>query len=146
MPTSKPVGLALQFALLIFFGCDRGRSPADHEQAIRQVMNDQEAAWDRGDIDRFMQGYADSVCFISPGDRTCGREQVAARYHARYVDRAAMGDLTFGIHEILLAGDAHAWLTGTWCLERVQDTVSGGFSLFWVNGPDGWQILRDHTY
>jgi hypothetical protein len=34
------------------------------EGAIRTVMERQETAWDNGDIPGFMDGYADSVCFI----------------------------------------------------------------------------------
>ncbi len=118
----------------------------DAEVAIRQVMTDQEAAWDRGDIPGFMEGYADSVCFISKKGMTCGKAEVTANYLRTYPDKSAMGDLTFGIHEVVMAGEAHAWLTGTWELIRASDTVGGGFSLLWKKEPQGWRILRDHTY
>lgn len=123
-----------------------GTPKDDPHTAIRQVMALQEAAWDRGDIPGFMDGYADTVCFIGRNSRTCGREAVEARYLQRYPDKAAMGDLSFGIDEVLLAGERHAWLTGSWELVRTADTLGGGFSLFWVKGPQGWRIVRDHTY
>lgn len=116
------------------------------EQAIRTVMADQEAAWDRGDIPGFMSGYCTEVCFIGRAGRTCGKDSVTANYLRSYPDKQAMGDLTFTIHEVLPAGTNHAWVTGLWDLHRTTDTLNGGFSLLWTREKEGWRILRDHTY
>lgn len=113
---------------------------------IRSVMQAQEAAWDRGDIDGFMEGYAPDICFIGTERTTCGRDSVTAQYKRRYADRQAMGDLYFGQLEVLPAGADHAWCTGTWRLIRATDTLGGGFSLFWRRDTSGWRIIRDHTY
>ncbi|MBS1581083.1 MAG: nuclear transport factor 2 family protein [Bacteroidetes bacterium] len=126
-------------------GCGRTFTPAD-EAAIRHVMADQEQAWDRGDIPGFMDGYADSVCFIGKKGSTCGKAAVTANYQRSYPDRAAMGDLTFDRLEVLPGGADHAWCTGRWQLVRAADTLGGGFSLFWEREAEGWRILRDHTY
>lgn len=114
--------------------------------SIRQVMAAQEKAWDTGDIPGFMEGYSDSVCFVSKKGITCGKAGVTANYQKHYPDKAAMGDLTFGGLEILGAGANNAWCTGTWELIRAQDTLGGGFSLLWERTGQGWRILRDHTY
>lgn len=116
------------------------------DASIRQVMSAQEKAWDRGDIPGFMEGYSDSVCFVSKKGITCGKAGVTANYVKSYPDKAAMGDLTFGGLEILGAGADNAWCTGTWELIRAQDTLGGGFSLLWERTAQGWRILRDHTY
>ncbi len=113
---------------------------------IRSTMSQQEKAWNEGDIPGFMQAYDDSACFISLKERTCGKSVVTARYEKHYPDQATMGKLDFGELEILGAGADHAWCTGKWRLVRAQDTLSGGFSLFWVRTPAGWRVLRDHTY
>ncbi|MBL7980701.1 MAG: nuclear transport factor 2 family protein [Flavobacteriales bacterium] len=118
----------------------------DDEQAIRSLMADQESAWDRGDIAGFMAGYADTVVFVSPQGTTRGRDAVTANYMRSYPDASAMGDLTFGINEVVPAGADHAWSTGTWRLVRAADTLSGAYSLLWVRQADGWRIARDHTY
>lgn len=118
----------------------------DERTAIRQVMHAQEEAWDMGDIEGFMKGYSDTICFIGRNGRTCGRDNVAANYREAYTDRSAMGDLTFALHEVVLSEDATAWVTGTWELKRGTDTLDGGFSLLWVKGKDGWLIARDHSY
>jgi len=118
----------------------------DPGPAIRQVMADQEAAWDRGDIPAFMNGYSDTVCFVSEKGRNCGKAVVSANYQRNYPNKEAMGDLTFAIHEVIPAGPGFAWLTGTWELQRAADTLGGGFSLLWVKGTGAWKIVRDHTY
>lgn len=100
----------------------------------------------QGDIPAFMAGYADDICFIGMSGRTCGKEKVKANYQEHYPDRAAMGDLRFGIHEVVMAGTGHAWATGTWELIRTADTLGGGFSLLWRRDANGWRIIRDHTY
>jgi hypothetical protein len=94
----------------------------------------------------FMDGYTDSVCFVSLKGSTCGREAVTANYMKNYPDKAAMGDLAFDGLEVLPAGEEHAWCTGRWTIIRATDTVGGGFSLLWVRTPQGWRILRDHSY
>jgi ketosteroid isomerase-like protein len=127
-------------------GDDGTAAPGDPAPAIAQVMKDQERAWDAGDVRGFMAGYADSVCFIGRRGTTCGREAVTANYLKSYPDKAAMGDLTFDGLEVLPAGADHAWCTGRWQLVRTADTLGGGFSLLWARTPDGWRILRDHTY
>ena len=116
------------------------------DDAIRIEMDHQVHAWNTGDIPGFMEAYADNACFIGAGGRTCGKAVVTARYRQHYPDRAAMGHLLFDQLEVLEAGAEHAWCTGHWQLLRSQDTLSGGFSLFWERAPEGWRILRDHTY
>jgi len=131
--------------LLSLAACTSGAAPSD-EEAIRQVMARQEEAWDQGDILGFMEGYADTICFIGSSGRRCGKEAVTAHYLRSYPDRAAMGDLAFTDLEVVPAGTHHAWVTGRWSLYRTTDTLGGGFSLLWVNDTKDWRIVRDHTY
>ncbi len=131
--------------LLLLASCTPTFEPTD-DAAIRKVMSDQEAAWDRGDIDGFMTGYVDTICFVERIGKVCGRDAVTANYRKSFPDKAAMGDLEFENLELLPAGNDRAWMTGSWDLYRAADTLGGGFSLFWVKGEAGWRIARDHTY
>ncbi|MEO7080859.1 MAG: DUF4440 domain-containing protein [Flavobacteriales bacterium] len=137
--------LSLVILFLLIACGSRQFKPADKE-AIRAVMAKQEAAWNSGNIAGYMEGYSDSICFISTQERNCGKELVTARYERRYPDREAMGQLDFAGLEVLAAGSDHAWCTGAWRLIRSQDTLSGGFSLLWERTADGWKILRDQSY
>lgn len=135
----------LLMLVLLLAACGRRFTPAD-EQAIRGLMAAQESAWDQGDIMGFMAPYADTVCFHSPAGNTCGKQQVADNYARSYPSPEAMGRLVFGIHEVLPAGADHAWLSGSWALHRSRDTLQGAFALLWERQPEGWRIVRDHTY
>ncbi|MEX1132665.1 MAG: DUF4440 domain-containing protein [Flavobacteriales bacterium] len=137
--------MRLPFLPLLLTACSPAFTPSD-DAAIRTVMEDQEVAWDRGDIPGFMEGYSDTVCFLSSRGSTCGLEAVKANYLRNYPDGASMGDLSFGIQELLPAGGEHAWLTGSWQVVRISDTLGGGFSLLWAREGNGWRIVRDHTY
>ena len=133
-------------ALLVMQACSPPPAALGVEASIRDEMQRQADAWNRGDIPGFMAAYADTACFISLKERTCGKALVTARYMKRYPDASAMGRLDFGNLEVLPAGADHAWCTGTWRLVRSADTLSGGFSLLWGHADAGWRILRDHTY
>ncbi|MBL7963323.1 MAG: nuclear transport factor 2 family protein [Flavobacteriales bacterium] len=126
-------------------GCGPRFTSTDRE-AIKSVMQAQEVAWNAGDLAGFMAGYVDTVCFIGRSGLTCGREAVTANYRKGYPDRVAMGRLSFGVTELLPVDAHHAWLTGTWRLERTADTLAGGFTLLWTKGGEGWRIARDHSH
>lgn len=130
--------------LLVLAGCAAPFGDQDR-QAIAAVMSAQEKEWDVGNIEGFMDGYWDEVCFLGKTDQNCGRAAVTERYKKSYPDAAAMGDLTFATIEVLPAGNDHAWCTGTWQLVRTADTLAGRFSLLWQEREGEWRILRDHS-
>src|ERR1700736_2585940 len=65
--------------------------------AIQKVLSAQQEAWNRGDIDVFMNGSAGppSTTFVSEDEITRGWETVRNRYRNAYSDRSQMGKLTF---------------------------------------------------
>ena len=72
---------------------------------VAALLAAQAAAWTAGDLDSFCSVYADDATFVSPSGITHGREQVLARYRAKYPDRAAMGALSLEVLESrVLAG------------------------------------------
>lgn len=114
---------------------------------IRSILRAQQDAWNRGDIDGFMNGYARSAStvFISEDSVRRGWETVRARYRQKYSDRAKMGTLSFSDLEInLLSSDAGVAL-GRWRLERAKDRPHGRFTLIFRRLPEGWRIVHDHT-
>ena len=110
-------------------------------------MKEQVAAWNRGDIDGFMNGYARSEAteFVSGERLTRGWQTVRDRYKKKYDSREKMGKLTFSDIKITpLAPDA-ALVVGRWKLARKSDTPHGIFSLLFRRTPAGWRIVHDHT-
>src|SRR5262249_38543189 len=90
---------------------------------IRSVLSAQQEGWNRGDIDRFMNGYARSAStvFVSEDTVRRGWETVRARYRKKYSDRAKMGTLTFSDLEITLLSPDAALVLGRWSLKRAND-------------------------
>jgi ketosteroid isomerase-like protein len=115
--------------------------------AIENVLGAQQEAWNRGDIDEFMNGYwrSEETVFVSGDEVTRGWQKVLDRYKKKYSDRVKMGTLAFSDLEITpLSADA-AVVLGAWKLKRASDTPHGRFTLIFRHFPDGWRIVHDHT-
>ena len=119
----------------------------DPREEIRAVIQTQQDAWNRGDIDAFMNGYwrSKETVFVSGDEIMRGWQSVLERYHRKYSDRETMGTLTFSELQIdLLSGDAAVAL-GRWELKRKIDNPHGRFTLIFRKTPEGWRIIHDHT-
>ena len=114
---------------------------------IQSVLIAQQNAWNRGDIDAFMNSYARSASttFISEDEVRRGWETVRDRYHTRYSDRAKMGTLSFSEIEVTMLSPDAAVVLGRWKLKRENDEPHGRFTLIFKRLPEGWRIVHDHT-
>jgi ketosteroid isomerase-like protein len=119
---------------------------------IRKVIQSQQDAWNRGDIDGFMNGYSrgnrqsgSDTTFVSEDKITRGWQTVRDRYHKKYSDRAKMGTLTFSDLEITPLSNDSALVLGNWRLKRKDDQPHGRFTLIFRLTNDGWRIVHDHT-
>jgi ketosteroid isomerase-like protein len=116
-------------------------------QIILSTIDRQVRGWNDGNIEAFMQGYAqfDSLRFASGGSVTFGWKNMLERYRKRYPTRSAMGTLIFsGITVDLISKDA-AMVFGTWRLKRGKDEPWGLFTLLFKNINGEWRIVHDHT-
>ena len=114
---------------------------------IQSVIRAQQDAWNRSDIDGFMDGYwrSDKTVFVSGDGVTRGWQKVLDRYKAKYSDPAKMGTLTFSDLEITPLSNESAVALGSWKLKRAHDEPGGRFTLIFRKFPDGWKIIHDHT-
>ncbi len=115
--------------------------------AIQKVMDDQSAAWNRGDIDGFMTGYwqSEKLVFISGDKVTRGWQQTLDNYKKGYDSRAKMGVLKFsGLEFFPISKDAVIVL-GSWALTRDKDNPHGKFTLTFRKFKQGWRVVMDHT-
>lgn len=120
---------------------------ADPSEEIRTVMNAQVVAWNRGDIDGFMAGYAqsDATEFVSGDKITRGWQTVRDNYRKKYSSPEKMGKLTFSNLKITMLGSDTALVLGRWRLHRRNDKPHGVFTLLFRHTPAGWRIVHDHT-
>jgi ketosteroid isomerase-like protein len=121
---------------------------ASASTAVRKVLDDQVEAWNRGDLDGFMEGYwrSDDLQFFSGGTVTNGWQATLDRYRKRYqAEGKEMGKLTFsGLDVQPLSHDA-VFVRGRWKLVTSKDSPEGLFTLLfrWIDGK--WVIVHDHT-
>jgi beta-aspartyl-peptidase (threonine type) len=118
------------------------------KKAVRQVLDDQVKAWNKGDLEGFMKSYWKSrkLTFFSGKDRTQGWQATIERYRKRYqTEGRKMGKLTFSELEIEVLGPTQAWARGRWQVVRDKEKLSGLFTLIFKKMPEGWRIVHDHT-
>jgi ketosteroid isomerase-like protein len=142
-------------ALLVSFalGVGTGTQTKATEQrdadrtAITRALNAQQAAWNLGDVNAFLEGYWHSpeLTFSGSSGVSRGWDGVLARYKKNYPDRATMGQLDFSELEFHWLGPDAALVLGRWHLKRDKGDIGGVFSLVWQRFPEGWKIIHDHT-
>jgi ketosteroid isomerase-like protein len=119
------------------------------EQEIRGGMEVQVAAWNRGDIQGFMEGYENSEATTFVGSAiTKGHALVLARYLKSYPTREKMGTLRFSDIEMRMLGTEYASVIGRFHLDRSSEAggeASGIFTLLFHKTGQGWKIILDHT-
>jgi ketosteroid isomerase-like protein len=136
----------IALTLLPIIAIAAARVSAKDLAAIRAVLDAQAAAWNRGDIDAYMAGYAqsDDTMFVGT-DVTRGWTKVRDRYKAKYDSRAKMGTLVFSDLDLRPLGSDDVIVTGAWKLTRDADAPHGRFTLIVHRRPEGWRIVYDHS-
>ena len=139
----------MRLALLTLFAPLLLSAQFAEERLILDVLERQQAAWNRGDIEAFMTGYerSDKILFVG-SEIQRGYDAVLARYHRTYGDREKMGRLRFSDLEVRVLNDTAATAIGRYHLTRSEaggGDASGRFSLVFLNTREGWRIVHDHT-
>lgn len=115
--------------------------------AVHSVLDAQRDAWNRGDIEGYMNGYARSadITFVSGDTTTRGWQTVHDRYKKNYDSREKMGTLTFSDLETRVLSSDAAVTIGRWHLQRTGDQPHGRFTLVFRRTGQVWRIIHDHT-
>jgi len=135
------------YILIAALVCAAAEQSSNSVSQIQSVLSAQQDAWNRGDIDAFMNGYARSVStvFVSEDEVRRGWETVRDRYRVKYSDRAKMGTLNFSDIEVTMLSPDAAVVLGGWRLKLGNDEPHGRFTLIFKHLPEGWRIVHDHT-
>jgi len=124
------------------------RFDAMDRTAVTAVLDQQVAAWNRGDLAGYMAGYAktDALVFTSGAKVRTGWQATFDTYQAKYgVAPSTMGTLAFAITQIDAIGADGAVVLGTWTLTDSDHPGTGVFSVVLERRPEGWRIIHDHT-
>jgi ketosteroid isomerase-like protein len=142
-------GSALLLTLLPWPPASGQTSPPEDSTRfeITTILDDQQAAWNRGDVDAFMKGYWNSpeLTFAGSSGITRGWQPVLDRYRKNYPDQQAMGKLDFSALEVRPLGKNATLVLGRWRLKRASGELGGVFTLVFQHFPEGWRIIHDHT-
>jgi ketosteroid isomerase-like protein len=132
---------------LLILATGSALAAADPTSEIRAVLEAQVAAWNRGDIDGYMDGYvrSDKLEFVSGGKITRGWQTVRDRYRRKYDSREKMGTLSFSDIKVNSLNTNNALVEGRWSLRRKADNPHGSFVLVFKRTSAGWRIAHDQT-
>ena len=142
--------------LLILLSCsmnntntiDAIKQDSKEINAIKKLLTAQQACWNHGDIDGFMEGYwnSEELIFTSATHKPAyGWENTLERYKKSYPTKASMGEFRFEILDTELTSKETATLKGKWELIRMNDNPNGLFWLDLEKIDENWLITKDST-
>ena len=113
---------------------------------VKDLMSQQETAWNNADINGFMKHYwnSDSLKFIGSKGITYGWQKTLDNYIKGYPNKEAMGILTFTILEATQLSETSIYVIGKWELKK-EKPAGGHFTLLWKKINSQWVIVADHT-
>jgi ketosteroid isomerase-like protein len=142
--------LALLFTFSVFATLAAAQSAGNADASmIRQVIDQQQQAWNRGDLEAFMAGYWNSpeLTFFSGARESKGWQAALDRYKKSYQGAGhEMGKLEFANLRIETLGSDAAFVRGEFHLTMSDGkTPHGLFTLIFRKFPDGWKIVHDQS-
>ncbi len=125
------------------------KTATQQELDVIKVLLAQEAAWNKGDLETFIQGYKNSpdTLFITR-QVFRGVDGMLEEYRHNYPTKAAMGALAFSELEVHPLDENFAVVIGKYHLDRNKKeggNTNGIFSLVFEKTDKGWKIIIDHT-
>lgn len=142
----------LVFTLTIFFAISTSHAQVDSlskkdKTAVLKALDDQQSAWNQGDIAAFMEGYwkSEELVFNGSSGPIFGWENTKQRYLNGYPDATTMGKLTFEVIKLQAIAEGVAQMIGTFHLQRRIGDLNGYFTLNWKKFDEDWLIISDHT-
>ena len=124
-------------------------SRSEDEAAIREVLNAQVGAWNKGDLEGYMKGYWNSpdLIFIAGASENRGYEAALERYKKSYQSAGReMGQLDFQELRIKVLSPDAAYATGKFHLKMSNGKEpTGRFTIILRKFPEGWRIIHDHS-
>ena len=121
------------------------KSLADAEAGIRLVMEAQEVAWNKHDLEGFMQGYwnNDALKFYGSKGLTKGWQNTLDNYKNGYPTKAESGTLNFVINDISNIEGDNYWVMGEYHLKRDIGNADGVFIIIFKKINGEWKIVAD---
>ncbi|PZM80850.1 MAG: hypothetical protein DKT66_16550 [Candidatus Melainabacteria bacterium] len=125
------------------------RSNSKAAKEIVALVARQEKAWNKGDLEAFLNDYLRSpqVTYVSNGNVKRGYDAIREHYLKRYGNsKASMGQLRLSDLEVTDIGDKHVLCIGKFTVfHHAHVPIYGRFSLIFVKTKGEWKIMYDHS-
>ena len=133
--------------LCLFTLCSVLQLQAQDREAILKVMETSRQAWNKEDLETFMECYwkSDSVMFVGQSGPTFGYDNTLENYKKTYGTTNGMGTLTYAIKKIEIINKDNAFVYGGWNLNHKDDKLSGYYTLWFRKIKGLWKIVVDHS-
>ena len=139
--------------LLIFclFSCSESINLNSEQEmnSVKTYMQEQENAWNEGDLNGFMKHYwkSDSLRFIGKSGLNYGWQKTLDNYKKSYKNKEEMGTLKFTNKSLDIVGEQTIFVVGEWNLMRADSLgdLGGMYSLIWEKKNGKWVITTDHS-
>ena len=156
----RVVGLVLVVLAVAAAGCMDSRggarsdsaaaSPSGADPALRSeidaMMAASAGAWNRGDLDEFMQDFAERATFVASRGVLHGREEIREVYAPRFAPGGVRDSLSFERTEVHPLAPGLAHVISHYRLVRGDSTVAlGPTSLVMRREGERWRIAHDHS-
>jgi ketosteroid isomerase-like protein len=141
--------LALVFGSIFTVHAQKDLKTASQQELdVIKILLKQESAWNRGDINSFVESYKNSpdTLFINSQIER-GYDGMVDAYRHAYPTRESMGQLAFSELEVVGIDEKVAICAGKYKLERSKKAggnAEGLFSVVMEKTENGWKIVADH--
>lgn len=139
----KKIGIIFT-TVLIFFSCTTSTVEQDKKE-ILAVMDAQQIAWSKHDLEGFMKGYwkSDSLKFYGSNGLTYGWNKTLANYKRSYPTPEDSGVLNFKINDISKLNEGAYFIMGAYLLTRKKGNANGIFMIIFKKINGEWKIVAD---
>ncbi len=136
--------LFISIAFLIISSSSTSSEEQD-KKAILAIMDAQQIAWSKHDLEGFMQGYwkSDSLKFYGSNGVTLGWEKTLANYKRGYPTPDHSGTLKFKINDISKINEGAYFVMGEYHLTRKVGDANGIFMIIFKKINGEWKIIAD---
>lgn len=142
---SRYLFLSLLFSIGMFGQSETSNTYNEDAKAIRLVLKTQQDAWNKFDLEGFMQGYwkSDSLKFYGSNGITKGWQKTLDNYKKGYPSKEHIGELQFTLKSISPIVDHSYYVMGQYYLKRSVGDAQGEFLIILKKINGEWKIIAD---
>jgi ketosteroid isomerase-like protein len=148
MKTRGGIGLLLAVFLMVSHGTGTTTAEPQATLEVRHLLDDQIAAWNRGDLDGYMAGYWNSpdLTFYSNATESHGWSETLEHYRQKYQhNKNGMGKVTLSL-DLQQVDEKTVLGRGEWRLTMADGSTPHGLTTLILHKlPEGWRIVHDHS-